>query len=169
MTDTIDHDQKPADEKPKRTGDHMFQKGVVPKVRRARGTQNKITRDLKQGIVHGAAKHGSDGKGKGGLYGYLEFCAKKYPTHYMPLLGKLLPYHINGNVNVGIGTLKIVSVPADRYLSPGDVARLVDPDYVDPPVVIENAPAMVREPEPDPPEVEVDLTNVTRLNPFDSR
>ena len=78
------------------------------------------------------------------------------------LMGKLLPYNVTADLNVsGVRTLKIVSVPHDRYLSPDQVRTL---SGLDPPPVIEN------DPPPDPPsdEIEVELSNVHKLNPWDS-
>jgi hypothetical protein len=71
--------------------DTRFKPGHVPPVRRQKGTRNKITRDLKDGIIHGAVVHGSDGRGKGGLWGYLEMCARRFPKEYLWLLARLLP------------------------------------------------------------------------------
>ena len=50
----------------KRRPDGTFPKGHLPP-RRPRGSANKITRDLKAGIIEGAVKVGRDGKGGGGL------------------------------------------------------------------------------------------------------
>src|SRR4051794_38955470 len=75
---------------PRKPGKRLFgpdNPGIKPK-----GAVAKITRDLKAGILSGAAMHGADGEGLGGLEGYLQMCASKYPKHYMHLLGKLLPH-----------------------------------------------------------------------------
>jgi hypothetical protein len=57
-----------------RNPDGTFQPGhpaPPAHIRRQKGTPNKITRDIKNGIVEAAVKLGSDGKGKDGLVGYL--------------------------------------------------------------------------------------------------
>jgi hypothetical protein len=92
---------------------------------KARGTHNKITRDLKTGIVDAAVNHGKDGSGEGGLTGYLEFIAAKHPKAFVALLGRLMPLQITGNAGTFIGSVNIVSVPQDRYLSADDIAALV--------------------------------------------
>jgi hypothetical protein len=95
---------------------------------RKRGTPNKITRDLKQGIIEGAVKHGFNGKGSGGLTGYLRMCAKKYPKAYLSLLGRLLPLTVKSDENlIGnlISAVNIVTVPTGRFLSAEDIQQLM--------------------------------------------
>ena len=166
MTDTVDH----VEDRPKKpNGSTQFPPGHVPKVRRAPGTRNKITRDIKHGLIESAVKHGSDGKGKGGLIGYFDYLLKKDLRAHAALMGKLLPYNVSADLSVsGISALRIVSVPHDRYLSPDQVRRLTHPDLEPPsdPVVIESTPVVI-EPEPEP--VEPEPTNVTRLNPWDPK
>ena len=89
---------------------------------------NKITRDLKEGIIDAAIAIGEDGKGKGGLLGYLKMLARKHPKYYTALLARVLPLQVSGGIGVGIiGQVNIVPVPVDRYLSPEDVAGLLQP------------------------------------------
>ena len=47
---------------------------------RVKGVQNKICRDLKNGLLDAAIEHGADGTGAGGLRGYLLMLATRYPT-----------------------------------------------------------------------------------------
>ena len=63
-----------------------FKKGHVVYTRRERG--NRVSNDLKDAILHGAAAHGSDGKGKNGLNGYLEFWHKNTRELFVPV-GKI--------------------------------------------------------------------------------
>ncbi|MBO4228139.1 hypothetical protein [Bradyrhizobium neotropicale] len=95
------------------------------------GTVNRITRDLKAGIVDAAAAHGSDGQGTGGLTGYLFWLAGSHPKAFSGLLAKLLPLQVNGNVNTTVGTVNIVSVPVDRYLSAADMAKVATPQTIE--------------------------------------
>jgi hypothetical protein len=88
---------------------------------------NKLTRDLKEGIVDAAIRHGEDGKGKAGLEGYLFMLAKKHPKQYTSLLARVMPLQITGNVGAFIGSVNIVSVPVDRYLTAEDMKRLNPP------------------------------------------
>ncbi len=92
---------------------------------RVPGVVNKVTRDLKAGILDGAIAHGEDGEGLNGLSGYLRMCAAKFPRSYMNLLGKLLPLTLSNDGLAGatVGTVNIISVPADHYLSKEDLAR----------------------------------------------
>jgi hypothetical protein len=90
-----------------------------------RGIQNKICRDLKEGLLEGAIRHGYDGNGLHGLVGYCHHLAERYPKTYGYLLGKLLPYNLNASVaNTGISTVRIVSVPVGVHLNAEQLKRV---------------------------------------------
>jgi hypothetical protein len=94
------------------------------KGRRPKGVPNKITGTLREAIITAASLHGADGHGAGALTGYLAFLASNYPHTFAGLLGKLLPYQINGSIISAIGAVNVVSIPSDRYLSSEDIAKL---------------------------------------------
>ena len=104
---------------------HGFKKGN--QLQKRRPPHNRISRDLKEGIVDAAIAVGRDGNGTDGLAGYLEMCAKKYPKQYISLLSRVLPLQITTNTGAFIGEVNIVSVPPDRFLSSEDVKRLQSP------------------------------------------
>lgn len=113
---------KPPTEKQTR---HQFQPGNKEGAKR-RGP-NRLTRDLKRGIIDAAILIGEDGRGKNGLIGYLKFLARKHPKCYVQLLGRLLPLQL-GDTELGfIAAVNIVQVPCDKYYSPEEVARMIDP------------------------------------------
>ncbi|OJU12266.1 MAG: hypothetical protein BGN85_09435 [Alphaproteobacteria bacterium 64-11] len=64
---------------------------------RPKGKPNKTTALLKDAIIKAADAEGENGKGKGGLTGYLCFLARKHPASFAVLLGKVLPTQITGN------------------------------------------------------------------------
>jgi hypothetical protein len=108
------------------------------------GSINRISKDLKNGVLNGAIAYGCDGQGTGGLDGYLYMCAAKFPKAYLHLLGKLLPMQVQGDgiPRPGI-TLNVVSVDSGSYLSPEDIAKLREQ-----PALIEHAPEIeARSPE----------------------
>ena len=111
--------REPPPPKPKKS----FPPGV--KFGREAGIVNKVTRDLKVGILNGAIAHGADGSGEGGLEGYLFMCATKYPKHYLALLGKLVPLQLTGNPQLGqhISTVNVISVPSGTFLSKEDIEK----------------------------------------------
>jgi hypothetical protein len=105
-----------------------FQPGHKPATTRQPGVHNRLTRDLKRGIIDAAERYGSDGKGKDGLTGYLFHLAGKHPKAFAGLLGKILPMQVSGaNVGQFIAQVNIISVPADNFLSAEDVTRLAAP------------------------------------------
>lgn len=110
--------------KGKRAG--TFVKGQAGKLRGRRGP-DRMTRDLKQGIVDAAAAIGSNGKGKEGLVGYLKMLAKDYPKQYVSLLARVIPLQLSGDLERFIGAVNVVTVPVDRYLSSEDIQRLNKP------------------------------------------
>jgi hypothetical protein len=110
--------------KPRKPG--TFGRGNPPPSNGRRpGQVNKITADLKQGILRGAANCGYDGAGLGGVDGFLLMCAQRHPKHYLALLGKMLPLNLNANVaSASINEVRIISVPTDCYLSRADIEKL---------------------------------------------
>jgi hypothetical protein len=93
---------------------------------RLKGTVNKVTRDLKNGIVDAAIALGRNGEGEGGLQGYLQFLGWHHPKAFASLLGKILPLQVTGDGLPGttIGTVNVISVPADHYLSAEDIEKM---------------------------------------------
>lgn len=63
---------------------------------REKGQPNKITRLLKDAILMAGEASGSDGRGKDGLIGYLQWLSRREPAVYGRLLEKLLPYQLTG-------------------------------------------------------------------------
>jgi len=72
---------------------------------RPKGSPNKTTVALKEAILLAAEQTGQDGKGKGGLTGYLVNLAKTEPKAFSSLLGRVLPLQVTGE---GDGPLTIV-------------------------------------------------------------
>jgi hypothetical protein len=128
--------RKRADADAKARGRELFK--VVPSpedrfrtAKLAGALNHSITRDLKQGIVDAAAAFGADGLGAGGLTGYLYMLAGEHPKTFATLLVKLLPMQVNSNrTSQSIGTVNVVSVPVDHYLTPDDMKKLT-PETVD--------------------------------------
>ena len=112
----------------KRLDNLTYHEGRTP------GAINRITKDLKTGILNGAIAHGADGRGKDGLDGYLCMCAARYPKHYLQVLAKLPPLQVHGEGFAGpsIGTIQIVAVPHDHYLSAEDIAKVRGEPYQPP-------------------------------------
>ena len=64
---------------------------------RPKGTRNKATVALKEAILKAAEASGSDGKGKGGLTGYLTQLSKTEPKAFSSLLGRVLPLDVRAS------------------------------------------------------------------------
>ncbi len=117
--------------KPRKPG--TYGRGNPPPSKGRRpGQINKITADLKQGILRGAANCGYDGAGQGGVDGFLLYCAQRHPKAYLALLGKMLPLNLTASVDSSrINEVRIVSVPANHYLSSVDIEKLQSPMTVE--------------------------------------
>ena len=68
------------------------------------GTPNKTTAVLKDAILLAAQQTGRDGKGAGGLVGYLRRVAESDVRAFSSLLGKVLPLQVEG---AGGGAVKV--------------------------------------------------------------
>ena len=87
---------------------------------RPKGLQDKICRDLKQGLLQGATLHGYDGQGQDGLIGYCHHIAARHPKIFCHLLEKLLPYCANATLDGTVPSRGIVAVvvnPVSRAAS----------------------------------------------------
>lgn len=104
---------------------------LIPGQGRPAGVVNKITRDLKEGIISAAEIVGSDGNGEGGLTGFLVDLALHHKRAFASLLVKLLPMQVNGHVGSHSTTVNIVGVEHDHYLSVQDIQRLTAPALID--------------------------------------
>ncbi|WP_174719454.1 hypothetical protein CIT37_41575 [Bradyrhizobium ottawaense] len=74
-----------------------FKKGHVksPNAGRPKGQPNKSTRMLREAILLAAEGHGHDGKGAGGLTGYLRLLAATEKATFARLLGRLMPLQVD--------------------------------------------------------------------------
>lgn len=63
---------------------------------REKGTPNKVTVILKDGIMAAMDQVGYDTKGKEGVVGFLKRMAIRKPEQFMRLVEKLLPYQLTG-------------------------------------------------------------------------
>lgn len=80
---------------------------------RKAGVPNKTTGALKDAILAAAQAVGQDGKGKGGLQGYLTLVATTDVKAFAGLLGKVLPLQITGE---GGGPVVIAASPVEARL-----------------------------------------------------
>jgi hypothetical protein len=83
--------------------------------RRRKGIANKITRDLKSGMIDSAIEHGRDGNGLDGLKGFCAYLLRTDLKAYCSILGRMIPINVQGDVAVGITSVNIVSVLATSY------------------------------------------------------
>ena len=90
---------------------------------RLKGVVNKVSRDLKNGVLNGAIACGYDGNGLGGLDGFLLMCAQRHPKHYMALLGRLMPMQPSADVGHHIETVNILPVASGSFLSHEEIEK----------------------------------------------
>ena len=100
-------------------------------VGRPKGSGNAINRDLRKGLIEAAVIHGYDGAGEGGLVGYCFMLAEQQQRTFGSLLAKLIPLQLSGSVGLGIASVQINAVPADKYLSAEDVAKTIEGQVVE--------------------------------------
>lgn len=80
-------------------GRDVFADGHKKAGGRHKGVPNKTTRILKEAVLLAAEASGEDGKGKGGLLGYLKRIAAREPKSFVTLLAKILPLQIAGDAD----------------------------------------------------------------------
>jgi hypothetical protein len=101
------------------------QPAPAPHVRRRKGSSNRLPREIREALVEGPARVGSDGRGTGGLAGFCEQAAReaaerKDRAAYLPVLSKLAPPAKDEEVADSGGRLelKIFAVPRGCQVDP---------------------------------------------------
>lgn len=109
-----------------------FVKGHRRIAARVKGIPNKISRDLREGILDAAISHGADGNGKGGLSGCCDWLLRNHTKAFVPLLVRLLPLQVSGQVNHQTKlNVQIVSVPRGMFYNrAGELVPRGDPSLV---------------------------------------
>jgi hypothetical protein len=69
---------------------------------RKKGVQNVLTRELKEAIINAAVRLGADGKGEGGLEGYLMMLGREEKRTFGMLLRAVLPMQVNASVTTTV-------------------------------------------------------------------
>jgi hypothetical protein len=88
---------------PNAPGRHRFSsENQPPKSKRGRpkGSLNRFSRNLQEALLEAAQRLGRDGKGEGGLIGYLMWLARKDPKSYAMLLRALMPAEVKATLTV---------------------------------------------------------------------
>ena len=65
------------------------------------GANGKINKLIREAVLEAADNVGSDGKGKGGMVGYLQERAIDQPQAFMGLLGRAMPMQVEGSGDDG--------------------------------------------------------------------
>lgn len=115
----------------------LFAKGTTapPGAYRGRphGAVARFPKILKEAALMAAAIHGSDGKGKDELVGYMLFLATDHPVCFAGILGRILPIQMN----VSEGPLVIEAEKVREHLShlSGDELAVLESVYNDPKLI----------------------------------
>jgi hypothetical protein len=112
-----------------------FERGHAKRGGRKKGVPNRLTREIKEAIIAACEQHGSDGKGTGGLPGYLALLAKKERRSMAMLLRAVMPLQVNATVQP-IKTYKssdeIKAALKERGIPPVTIFRLEHHDLPEP-------------------------------------
>lgn len=105
---------------------HTFEVGNKPsrKAGRPPGSLNKFTVEVKDAVVNAAMNRGFDGKGTGGLIGYLEWAARVEPRSFLSLLARCIPINLVSRLDVDVAVLTPEQVVAKLRERGIDVERV---------------------------------------------
>ena len=67
---------------------------------RHKGSKNRIPLLVREAVVIAADELGSDGQGREGLVGWLKNLARRHPTTFAQLLGRLIPMEVAASLTV---------------------------------------------------------------------
>jgi hypothetical protein len=76
----------------KRRAEHWFKPGNSG---RPVGSKVFWTKTLREDILAAVAELGSDGRGRGGLRGWLKLMAKRHPVEYLKVVARVLPFEVH--------------------------------------------------------------------------
>jgi hypothetical protein len=100
-----------------------------------KGKPNRMTRVLKEAMIMAAERIGENGRGRGGLVGYLQAQAREYPRTYLQVLAKLLPLdmqitalqlQLQANANGGamLPLPEVINIEEIRSMPTDDLRRV---------------------------------------------
>ncbi|MBR0847189.1 hypothetical protein JQ543_05460 [Bradyrhizobium diazoefficiens] len=119
----------------KRQSQGLFAVGHRKVGGRRKGTPNKATADIKACFIEAARNIGSDGKGKGGVRGFIEKTGRANPEALMLALSRFVPPPLKQDADVSsVVVVNVGAVPANKYLHASDVAKMIEAE----PLVIDN-------------------------------
>ncbi len=129
-------------ERPRNPND-TFQVGQprpeIPRRTKGAPTNKLATLDIHHAILEAANRVGSDGRGTGGLVGYLESAARKHPKYFLSLIGRMVSLDINeSDESEGPININIVSIPSGHFFDADGNLRA--------PGATENEPVQVEAP-----------------------
>jgi hypothetical protein len=109
---------------------HTFEVGNKKAAGRPPGSLNKFTVEVKDAVVNAAINVGYDGKGEGGLIGYLQKQAKMEPRAFLSLLARCVPVNLVAKVDVEHAVLtpeQVVAKLRERGLPIDQIFKLAPP------------------------------------------
>lgn len=122
------------DDKVQRLPDGRFAPGHRRLASREPGKANKLTRDIRQGMLSSAIAHGSDGRGKDGLPGFCSWLLANDLKAWCSIFARMVPGELKANVDHHHRALKVIIQPiasgfhydADGQLRPYNEARTIN-------------------------------------------
>lgn len=113
----------------KRDAKGRFMPGVRPAGRK-KGVPNRSTLNVKLAFIEAATRIGSNGKGLGGLRGFIERVGRSNPEALLLALARLIPPPAKQEeATPAIGVVNVVAVPAGRYLSQEQARSAIEVEY----------------------------------------
>ena len=112
---------------PVRNRNGTFAKGHKQLGHRGMGKVNKLTADIKSGMMHSAIAHGRDGHGAGGLDGFCEWLLKNDLRAWCGIFGRLVPLQVHGDV-VHHGAplqVNVITIPRGRHFTVDEARKVL--------------------------------------------
>jgi hypothetical protein len=93
---------------------------VMPHHRRQRGTGNKMSRDLKEGIMEPRSPMASMARARTDWWVICSFLPQGIRSRSARYSKRLLPLQVDGNLNTFLGSINIMTVPEGCFLPGGN-------------------------------------------------
>jgi hypothetical protein len=93
--------------------------------KRTVGVANKLTRDIKQGMMQSAIEHGRNGRGLDGLPGFCAWLLANDLKSWCSIFARMVPLDLHAEVSHHNFQVNVVSIPRGRFFTKDEARKVL--------------------------------------------